>query len=192
MKNALIAFLLLIAAAEAGVIGIFLSEPAISTTEIDRDRSYIAKSIEDARKDRASYSGGMIATLIDARLAISENTAALLDQKRFALIRRVSLSFQIAGQKVQEASDSELHDILAEIDQAQKKAEKARSEASRYSGGLLQSMSLMTAATDEMTISQLRLKFYSAKYGLLGLPGISGAEKPALPPGKVVQDKEAL
>jgi hypothetical protein len=64
--------------------------------------------------------------------------------------------------------------------------------AKQYSGGLIQGIALMTAETDRMSVAQLRLKFYSAKYGV---PVFSGAleqkPKPSAP-GRIVGDKNAF
>lgn len=56
--------------------------------------------------------------------------------------------------------------IDQDIASAKIKLQADQTEADRYSGGLLQSMALMAAATDRTTLSQLYLAYYAKKYGL--------------------------
>jgi hypothetical protein len=53
---------------------------------------------------------------------------------------------------------------------------------------------LMKAETDDIAVSQLCLKFYSAKHGFPILPVAqpSDAKKPTGPLGKIVGDKDGL
>ena len=84
--------------------------------------------------------------------------------------------------------------ILEDLSQAEKKAAASKLEAARYAGGLVQALALMKVETDEMSVSQLRLKFYSAKHGIpMPLPNLpENSKTPAQPPGKIVKDREAL
>ncbi|MCG6207771.1 hypothetical protein LPW26_24245 [Rhodopseudomonas sp. HC1] len=192
-KNGLIAFLLLVATALAVVLGMVLNEPGTSTLEIDRDRASIQSEIEFAEAESGRYSGGLVKALIDLRIAVLRNSSAMLDQKRAALIRRVSLNYSIEGHSIKEASDQELEGILKDLAQAETKAGNSKAEAERYSGGLLQSMALVKAATDDLAVSQLRLKFYTSKYGTsLPVPELSTKVPENVPPGRVVKDREAL
>jgi hypothetical protein len=55
-------------------------------------------------------------------------------------------------------------------------------------------MAWVTAETNRLSVAQLRLKFYSAKYGLpIFAPNpLQGPERAKETPGTVVKDKEAL
>jgi len=92
------------------------------------------------------------------------------------------------------ATESELDALLAELKQAEDHATQSRKEAAKYSGGLIQGLALMKAETDDMSVAQLRLKFYSAKHGfpILSISPRDGGEKNAAPLGKVAGDKEGL
>jgi hypothetical protein len=52
----------------------------------------------------------------------------------------------------------------------------------------------MKAETDDIAVSQLRLKFYSAKHGFPILPTlpVDRSNDTAAPIGKIVRDKDAL
>lgn len=177
------------------ILQILRDEPS-GTIEIDRDRQALNDQLTSTRADAAKYSGGLIKSLIEVRVQVIQNTLSMLDQKRASILKRISLHYTIAGDAVTEATDTELIAILKEIEQAEARATASRTEAERYSGGLVHAMALAKAATDDLSVSQLRLKFYSAKHGLSLIPikgsGPSSSEpEPAL--GKnIVSDKDAL
>jgi hypothetical protein len=178
----------------AAALSFVLQQSSFSTLEIDRDRAAIAADIKDAQSESEKYSGGAIKAFIDLRIAILRNTASMLDQKRASFIYHIALNHIIEGKVLTEASDNELKEILDELAEAEKKVAASKAEAARYSGGLIHSMSLLRASTDELSVSQLRMKFYSAKYGIpIPIPAIEHAREPAKThPGKIVKDREAL
>lgn len=176
------------------MLAVVLQDPQVSTIEIDRDRTALAAEIATTEAESEKYSPSLLKSLIEVRLAIIRTTLAMLDQKRASAIRRIALNYRIDGQPVHEASDQELNAILEDLSQAEKKAAASKLEAARYTGGLVQAMAFMKAETDEMSVSQLRLKFYSAKHGIpMSLPSLPENSKPsAQPPGKIVKDRDAL
>jgi hypothetical protein len=194
MKNALIATMAIIIVLLATLVGVLLQEPNISVFEIDRDRVAVASKIALAKDESAKYSGGFVKDFIQLRLAILSVTDDMLEQKRASIIRRISMTYPVGSKPVSVATDAELDEILQELKQAEDHAAQSRKEAAKYSGGLVQSLALMKAETDEMGVAQLRLKFYSAKHGFPILPTLpkDGGQKNAVPLGKVVGDKEAL
>jgi hypothetical protein len=194
MLRVLLAISMAVTACLVAILAVFLQEPQVSTLEIDRDRSALASEISATQAESEKYESGLIKSLIEVRLATERNTLAMLDQKRASLIRRIALNYRVDGQTLHEASDQELNMILEDLSQAEKKATASKVEAERYTGGLVQAIALMKAETDEMSVSQLRLKFYSAKHGIpMPLPDLSENSKPpAKPPGKIVKDREAL
>jgi hypothetical protein len=180
------------AAALIGIMTLTLLEPATSTVEIDRDRAFLKAEIEAAQAEGNKYSGGVIKTLLEAKIAVWANTAAMLDQKRASFIHRIALRYTIDGHELTQPSDSEISEINGQLEQIEKQAKSSKDEAARYSGGLLQITALLKAATDELTASQLRLKLFSARYGIpmqLPSPQIS---QPSKPPGLIVKDREGL
>ena len=192
MKNLLLVVMTSAVVLLAATLGLVLQEPAVSTFEIDRDLTAVKADIAAAEEESSKYSGGVIKTLLDLRAAMLRNTVTMLDQKRTSLVRRISLNYTIDRRAIREASDRELEDIIEEIEQAERKVAAAKNEAAQYAGGLLQSMALLKAGTEEVNVSQLRLKFFSAKYGLvLPLPP-SDTKTLTRPPGQIVKDREAL
>ncbi|MET4736697.1 hypothetical protein ABIF73_000836 [Bradyrhizobium japonicum] len=194
MKNTLIAIMAVAILVLGALVGVLLEDPQTATVEIDRDRAAVSAEINAAKELATRYSGGLIVGLINVRIAILETTDAMLGQKRTALLRRINLTYRAPFDAARPASDAELDDILKELSQAQTRAAESRKVVERYSGGLVQGLAVMKAETDEIAVSELRLKFYSAKHGFPILPTISVDKQNAtpLPPGKVVGDKEAL
>jgi hypothetical protein len=183
-----------ITACLAVMLAVLLQEPQVSTIEIDRDRTALSSEISAIQAESEKYSSGLLKSLIEVRLAIARNTLAMLDQKRISFVRRIALNYRLDGQPVHDASDQELNMILEDLSQAETKAATSKQEAAKYTGGLVQAMALIKVETDEMSVSQLRLKFYSAKHGIpMPLPNLPESSKtPTQPPGKIVKDCEAL
>jgi hypothetical protein len=194
MLRGLLAISTIIAAGLAMILAVVLQDPQVSTIEIDHDRTALATEISTTQAESEKYAPGLLKSLIEVRLAITRNTLAMLDQKRASFIRRIALNYRLDGRPVHDASDQELNNILEELAQAEKKVASSRLDAARYTGGLLQAMALMKAEADDLSVSQLRLKFYSAKHGIpMPFPTLSeDSRTPEKPPGKIVKDREAL
>jgi hypothetical protein len=167
--------------------------PVPTTQELDADLEQVRSEIQKASAEADKYAPSLMKSLIELRHQTLKNTEAMLLQKRDSLLRRISLSYRIDGKELVPANDKELNDIKEEIEQAERKLAQSKKNAEQYSGGLIQVMALMTVETDQLSVSQLRLKFYSAKHGLpFFFPGADAAAKPASPPGQVVKDRDAL
>lgn len=143
MKNLLLVVVSFIAISLGATVAVLLQQPDISTLEIDRDRAAVAAEIAAARLEDEKYAGGLIKAFLGVRISILQNTLAMLDQKRASLVRRIALNYTLEGKSIKPASDDELNVILEELTQAEKKSAQSKSEASQYSGGLLQSMKLI-------------------------------------------------
>jgi hypothetical protein len=151
--------------------------------------------LKEAQTEAAKYSGGAIKALLDLRIEILRNTLAMLDQKRSSYVRLITLRFTVDGRPISAASDAQLREIEEEIKQVESKVAEAKREVSRYTGGLLQSLSLMKVATEEVSASTLRWKFYSVKHGIpLQIPSFKteAASEPTKNPGTIVKDRDAL
>ncbi len=167
------------------------SEP--STEALDADLKVIHADIKSANDESAGYNGGLIKVMIETRKQLLETTLAMIESKRTSILRRINLTYQVKGKDLVVKDDLKIID--QDIASAKIKLQADQTEADRYSGGLLQSMALMAAATDRTTLSQLYLAYYAKKYGLAlpesNIPSNSMGPPPA-PLGKVVRDKDAL
>jgi len=187
-------FMLGVIALQTIFLAWLLAVPIPTTSELDSDLVQIRDEIKQASIESDKYAPSAMKTLIEARKQTLLNTEAMLSQKRDSILRRIDLYFMINGTQLDPASNNELDGIKQEIDKAKSKLTQSVKEANQYTGGLVQSMALMTAATDEVTLSQLQLKFYSAKYGLpFFFPhGDATTTQPSPAPGNVVKDRDAL
>jgi hypothetical protein len=167
-------------------------DPSPDTASLNSDLVLVKAQIEDAHRQDEKFSGGAIKALIQLRLNTLQQTEALLEQKKSALLRRVWMHYTVDGHSVPVASKADVDAIVVEIGEAQEKLKRSTLNAEQYSGGLIQGMALMTAEIDRLSVAQLTLKYYSAKYGL---PTFSGAleqnPKPTVP-GRIVNDKGAF
>jgi hypothetical protein len=189
-----IAALLILAFGAAALLNYAHTEP--STEALDADLKVIRADIKSASNESAIYNGGLIKIMIEMRKQIMQTTEAMLESKRASVLRRIDLEYQVGGRAVVTDDEAELKVIEQDIERTKSRLEADQTEADRYSGGLLQSMALMTAATDRTSLSQLYLAYYGKKYGLAmpevkALPG-NGAGPTREPLGKAVKDKDAL
>jgi hypothetical protein len=133
--------------------------------------------------------------MIDLRVQVLKTTEAMLQQKRSSYLRKIQLKYSIPSGAAGGSSD-DLAKMTSDIANAQAKLETDEKEAMRYAGGLVQGLALATVATDRLTLAQLNLAYYGAKYGFV-LPPIqpASAAKPVEKkekPGVPVSDEDAF
>lgn len=137
-----------------------------STSELDADIAAVNRQIADAEAEYATYSGGALQVLVKVRTEVLKTTAAMLEQKRASLLRRIDLQYHVAGQP-QVPDEALIANIGSDIAAAEQERDRFKAEADRYTGGLIQTMALMNASTSEMTISQLKLALLAQRYGFI-------------------------
>jgi hypothetical protein len=188
----------LVFVAAVGIVFVFALEvikPLPSTRDLDADLAEVRQEIHNVQIDAERYEAGLIKAMIELRIQMLRQTEAMLNQKRAAWLRRINLNYAVNGSEIAPVSNQELHEIIEEIQQAERKADQSSAETDRFSGGLVQAMARVTAETDRLSISQLRMKFYSAKYGFpIFAPTLQRgpAEQAKEKPGIIVKDKDAL
>jgi hypothetical protein len=179
---------IVISGALALISVLLTSDP--STQTLDTDLASIRRDVIEAQTESAKYQGGLLKGVIELRAGVLRSTEAMLMAKRASVLRRINLDYVVDGKHV---TPVKLSDIEADISNEKSRITVAEQKAAQYSGGLVQAMALMSVATEQVTLAQLYLAYYSAKYDL---PSV-GAYVPhsvAVPrnPGNVVPDKEAL
>lgn len=148
---------------------------------LKEDLGRVRQEIDQATKEDAKYSGGLIKALIAVRLEVLKTNAALIEQRVHALEGGARQNVVVNVTKADPARAAE----LAKDMEAQKaKVAEARREADRYSGGLVQALSETTFVTATNTLAMLEQQYFVAKYGL-ATPTPTGdspqASKPAPP-----------
>jgi hypothetical protein len=136
--------------------------------ELRKDLDAVSTQIKAAEAEDAHYTGGLIKALIGARLATLRHTHAMLDQRIKSWTFGIGLRYTIDGKgivldptnKEQPAAiERELADLRARITTQEL-------EASRYSGGLIQAMTLTSVATMRQTEALLDQRRLLLKYDL--------------------------
>ena len=147
-----------------------------STQELDADLTAVQTQLTEADAEAAKYDAGLLLAFVNLRREVLKTTQAMLEQKRSSLLRRVNLKYTVASTEDGPATPEQLETIRADIAKAQAQLDAEKVEADKYSGGLLQTMAMMTVATGRVTVAMLNLSYYGAKYGVK-LPALK------LPPG---------
>jgi len=94
------------------VLAVF--DPSPDTKSLNSDLMQVKTQIEDAHRQDEKYSGGAIKALIQLRLNTLQQTEALLEQKKSALLRRVWMNYTVDSHPIAVASKADLDDISAE------------------------------------------------------------------------------
>jgi hypothetical protein len=191
MRHAMTTLMLGVIAVLSVLLAWVLLTPVPTTEELDADLKQVRTEIKQASSEADKYAPSLMKSLIELRRYTLANTEAMLSQKRASVLRRIILSYRFDGQQLTPASGKELMEIIGEIEQAESKVAQAKKHAEQYSGGLVQALALMSVETDQISVSQLRLKFYAAKYGL-PIFSLPNEKKVGEPPGQIVRDKDAL
>jgi hypothetical protein len=167
----------LIASAQACMPAQLTPEQEAEIASLKGELSTIRADVEQAKKEDAALSAGLVKTLIAVRLEILRTNEALIQQRIHALESGASVTVVLNATDPDPLRAAEL---LNEIEIQKAKLADARQEANRYSGGLVQVMSLAAAATTANTLAFLEQEYFAAKYGL-ALPRVDSAAivKPA-------------
>lgn len=138
-------------------------DPSISDEIAQLDRE-----ISEAEKEDAQFSGGLVKALVEARHETLKQTRAMLVQKQKSIVFGIGLRFRVGGHDLQIPANAreQVGSIEAELASQREKISRQRVEASLYSGGLVQALSLSTLAMMEQTESMLDQKRLSLKFGL--------------------------
>ncbi len=116
-----------------------------------------------SKEQESKYSGGLIKSLIVAKLQVLETNKALIQQRINSIESGVKVDVVVKGLNPDLAlADS----IKNEIDSLKAEIVNSKNEASQYGGGLILALKTSALATQEQTLAMLEQKYLSAKYGL--------------------------
>jgi hypothetical protein len=152
--------------ATTAVIGTQYMGSAPSTALLDQDIAEIDNQIQETEDERKQFGDGAIQNIFQVRLEILKTSRAMLEQKRLSLLRRIDLTYTVAGSSPI-PDEERIAALSADRREAVTERDRHRAEADRYIGGLIQSLALMTVATSEMTIAQVDLALLAEKYGFM-------------------------
>jgi len=128
----------------------------------------LAEDIAASELENERYSGGLVKSLISARLAIFRQTKAMLEQRSAASSFSVNLSYTVDGKPFVLPSDAkeQAANIELELTALREKIKAQEEDAKRYRGGLVLSMKLSAIATMRQTEAMMQQRKLSLEYGL--------------------------
>lgn len=129
---------------------------------IDSDLKSTEKEIAEANKENEKYGESLVKSMIQSRISILTLTADLLKKKIYAI--KFGVNEDITKNSSQPDNNQAAHLEKSMEDQVSV-IEQAKSDAVS-SGGLVGALNLSRLATEQQTLSMLRLQYYIAKYGL--------------------------
>lgn len=170
---------------------LFFVSGSPSTAELEGDIAAVRQELVAAEAEAAQYGTGSALHLLSMyRVTTLKTSEAMLTQKRYSMLRRIDLVFNVEG-RAHTADPAKIAGLEVELTRAQAERDRLVAEAALYAGGLVQVVALMNAATSEMAVSQVRLGLLAERYGLM-LPAPTTPE-PEDPLGQqVVPEGEAL
>jgi hypothetical protein len=144
------------------------------------DMATVQSEIKAAETEDARYAGGLVKTLIAARIAILRQTEAMLQQRLKSSVFGISIRFTIDGKPFYPPASAK--ELLLGVEQETAvnlaKIKLQEAETARYSGGLVQAISHSTLATLRQTQAMLDQKRLSLKYGLPQYVGFTKQAEP--------------
>jgi len=149
--------------------------------DIESSIATLDKDIVAAEAETAKYTGGLVKALAESRLHTLKQTRAMLDQRAKSWTFGIGLRYTVDGKGFMPPADAaaQITSLEAEIARTEAQVLKHEAEAARYSGGLIQSLSLTTAATTRHSLAMLEQKRLALKFALPQFIGF--AQAPAGP-----------
>lgn len=123
----------------------------------------LEQEISDARRQAAGYTGGLIKTLVDARIEILATNAALVRQRRDAILSGARTTITVVASTTDAKRVAELEKEIAKT--KEQIASQAR-ESAQYTGGLVKVMLDSSIATNQVSLAMLDLERMKAQFGI--------------------------
>lgn len=135
----------------------------------------IEEEISEAEAELAGYEGGLIATLVQARIETLKLTRAILENQAAAAGGGAVTAITVPVAAPDEARAAE---ILRDIEAQLKIIEEAEAEAAG-AGGLVGALAVSRALTEKLTLTQLRAAWMAARYGTIVPVAVTAAPQVA-------------
>ena len=140
------------------------------------DVERVQTQIAQAQAESDKLTGGLIKVLIESRIATLGITEALIQQKIKAIETGAKMLIEAPATAPDVAAATT---IESEIATQRLKIDQMRTDADRYSGGLIKAQKESTIATMENTVAMMEQRALTAKFGLgppaVGKPRVAGA-----------------
>lgn len=146
------------------VIAMYISFPAAAQTsdELQTELDLVLGQVERANSVIDQYDGGLIRALAETRKEALLLSEAVLRNRILAVEGGEPIEITVPAVQPDEAKAIQ---ILGEIADAQRRIEEAEREAGQ-AGGLIQAVALSRVETEKLTLAQLQMGYFQAKYGI--------------------------
>jgi hypothetical protein len=155
-------------------------------SQLDRDVSAFKERVSQGRKERDSYAKGTaVHDVIALRVAMDEQTLAMLEQKRAAGKSQVALTYTVSGRSYTPPGDAQgrIAALEKRIDST-RKGRESDLEQIKSSGEAVRPLYVLSAATKSVQISQLEYQVAAYRHGFppysvpSGTPPAAGKSRP--------------
>ena len=133
---------------------------------LDAAITEIDAQIASAKQESALYTGGLVKTVVELRLATLRQTRSMLDQRKLANSYGVAVTYTVDGSTFAPGTTDQIAGLEAEIAELEQTIVAQQAEADRYAGGLVQAMALSTVATSRQSLAMLQQQRLALTYGL--------------------------
>jgi hypothetical protein len=131
--------------------------------DLKEELAGVRLDVQEAEKQNAEYSGGLIKSLIAMRLEVLKTNEALVQQRISALESGARIMLTVNGTTPDPARAAA---IEREIEAQKVKLAEAQVEADRYSGGLVRGVAETSVATIRTTLALLDQQYLIVHYGI--------------------------
>lgn len=160
-----------------GTLLILWAIPAFAAAQVDelkREYRQIEKEIATTSAEHDRLSGGLLKSLMAARLELLKTNVALVKQRIHALQSGAKITITLKGTKPDPGRAARLAKDIREL---KSRIASKEAESARYSGGLILAMLKSGIATDQMSLAMLETELLKAKYGIHWLPSLKQDSK---------------
>lgn len=138
------------------------SVPAQNLAELNAELSSLSSQLETIDVTITEYEGGIIKTLAETRKEALLLSKALIENRILAAEGNGALIIQVPAVT---PDDEKAQQLLGELAQQQKVVTEAQQEAEN-AGGLIKALALSRVEAEKLTLSQLQMAYFQAKYGI--------------------------
>lgn len=169
----------------------FAASSPISTQNISalvEDAARIDSKIKESQIENEKYSGGLIKSQIESRIAVLKLTQSIIEQKLQAVKTGAKMKIEAPATQANLEEVGKLEKELLDIDS---NIARSQENADKYSGGLIRVQMLSTIATMEGTRALLQQRMLTSKYGL-GIPPRVGGDTSSIVSSRSVQKTKTV
>lgn len=150
---------------------------AQSTDALNAEITVINQQITEVDSVIEQYDGGLIEGLAKMRREALQLSLTVLQNR--LLVAKGSEPTEIVI-PVTQPDEAQATKILGDMVDAQRRIEEAELEATQ-AGGLIKALALSRVETEKLTLAQLQMAYFQAKYGI-AFPAVSNVQSTSAPP----------